>query len=473
MSGPKNMYIETDPWAIEQINAEIDEIGTAEYYKNQVYATNSDLRNTIEWIYQYAVISTNKLKGTESYKSTLEKIALIKQQYSQLIENEIIQDNLVYQLGKYQLNELVMGKINFIPNIKGRFEGSISKALNELDELLRMEEEKKRIGLEKQKKREEEEKKRAFEDGIKSSQRAKKTNLNDIVFSSNKINLDQVSFELEFKDIVQVEELLNKIEECLACKSIIISEKKSLEQSKKQLENIVVDTDISLNEKRKIIKYNKECLFILNEFINKKIVNEIISNKERELLIYEFKALCEVLRIDCGLERLDNIGLQDMINQLKSKLRDKMELDFIEHNLNEVMAGCGFDICSSSKLDENKTLAQNIFTINENTAVNTYTDSEMIMLEVVAIGNNEELTTKEVDQTLKEMRKFCELYPRIKEELKKRGVNINSESVVPPQKEVVKKMKLSDVLKANKKSMFIENHNDDKINNTSKISRSE
>jgi len=132
--------------------------------------------------------------------------------------------------------------------------------------------------------------------------------------------------------------------------------------------------------------------------------------------------------------------IQDEMNLLSQKSKFVAENQYIREQINDVMNVFGYNMSSEIILDKNQNGNHYICEKNSgNSAIHIHiSEKKQIMMEIVGVGKGKSSTTTETvtgikipssdlkeherEELLEEQGSFCQLHPRIVEELKKRGV---------------------------------------------------
>ena len=134
--------------------------------------------------------------------------------------------------------------------------------------------------------------------------------------------------------------------------------------------------------------------------------------------------------------------LSEAINLAKKDAEAALSKEYIKRQINEVMAKHGYDIVRSDMLAETTESGQILYGVNDTTAINVFVSNDnQVTMRVVGIGFDETVTAEEDESLFQQQCAFCSLHPQITEELKMRGVILETRKHLPPDKRYNKKIK--------------------------------
>jgi hypothetical protein len=103
------------------------------------------------------------------------------------------------------------------------------------------------------------------------------------------------------------------------------------------------------------------------------------------------------------------------------------------------MRDFGYDVLRSEVLKSDNN--QSYFDYDGSSAISIYRNEDGAMvMELVATGDESELTENEATVHLEKMRRFCDKYPKLLEEIKKKGIEIEQQAEMPVDKAFVRKV---------------------------------
>lgn len=220
----------------------------------------------------------------------------------------------------------------------------------------------------------------------------------------------------------------------------------------KQIETYI--KDIQINK----VKYNKQIQDL-----------EKLQYEYSELYI-EYSILCERLNLENKYSKNFNFlkikeGISEIkkdVDGLRNMVAEVEDYGYIVNSINEVMEELGYDIISSEVVElTRRTVIDNIYSFEDNKAINVYTSNNgTIMFEVSGINNSKkEISSLDRLKIKESMDRFCDKYEVIKEKLKKKGVVLTKENLRPADEKYAKIRVLSiEKYKNNKKDKEFREH---------------
>ena len=153
----------------------------------------------------------------------------------------------------------------------------------------------------------------------------------------------------------------------------------------------------------------------------------------------DYKALCKILKLppkDMGLFA-DTRNMSAEFEFLQAKYSELNEREYISDGVNDVMRDLGFDIISSEYVEKRQDM---LYEFADDAGIEVFvSDDGTVMMQVVAVGDDENLTGKETQNLVGRMADFCERYPAIKNALKSKGILLKQEKMHPPHAAFAKK----------------------------------
>lgn len=170
-----------------------------------------------------------------------------------------------------------------------------------------------------------------------------------------------------------------------------------------------------------------------------------------EVEIVQMKQLYENYQLECFdnsvpvkplSEFTSKQELLDAITAAKKDAECALSKEYIKRQINEVMAKHGYDVVRSDLLAEATESGQVLYGVNDTTAINVFVSNDnQVTMRVVGIGFDESVSAEEDEALFQQQCAFCSLHPQITEELKMRGVILETRKHLPPDKRYNKKIK--------------------------------
>lgn len=239
--------------------------------------------------------------------------------------------------------------------------------------------------------------------------------------------------EISKEDLTQINDKLDKIEYYINYTHMKAYHQQEIENVFATIKTIM-NYEISSKEKISMInaEYDNFLHLIPNiEDANKKY-NQILAN-------------LEVIKKNTGID-YSKYGFIDSLEEIEA-VYAKVEKDFnevhkeqyISESIKEVMRDFGYDVLRSEvlKSDDN----QSYFDYDGTSAISIYrNDDGAMVMELVATGDESELTDNEATVHLDKMRRFCDKYPKLLEAIKKKGIEIDQQAEMPVDKAFIRKV---------------------------------
>jgi hypothetical protein len=207
------------------------------------------------------------------------------------------------------------------------------------------------------------------------------------------------------------------------------------------------ELEIVFSNIKKIMEYDvssKEKIFMINaEYDN--FLHLIPNIEEADKKYNEILASLEVIKNNVGID-YSKYGFIDSLEEIE-EVYTKVEHDFnetykeqyISDSIKDVMKEFGYDVLRSEVLKSDNNQAY--FDYDGNSAISIYRNDEGAMvMELVATGDESELTDNEATIHLDKMRRFCDKYPKLLEAIKKKGIEIEQQAEMPVDKAFVRKV---------------------------------
>lgn len=177
-----------------------------------------------------------------------------------------------------------------------------------------------------------------------------------------------------------------------------------------------------------------------------------IINREQDL-IDEIEECMELYEEYCAVAAIVNAEPLDMtefsgvemleqeIHDLKCRYQRKDEMDFIADQVNQVMLELGYEFVSSHVLQQESEKDMSVYGADEETGIVVFTgENGEVMMQVVSLGNTDELSEEEIEESLDLQLSFCASHQDIVEELRNRGVLLRQVNYQPPRREHARKI---------------------------------
>lgn len=183
-------------------------------------------------------------------------------------------------------------------------------------------------------------------------------------------------------------------------------------------------------------------------------VQDII-NREQDLIdeIDECKALYGEYCVLAAITNTEAIALAEVtdvnmlekeMHDLKRRYQNKDELDYIADQVNQVMLSLGYDFVSSHVLQQETEQDMSVYGVDEKTGVVVYTgENGEVMMQVVSLGDSEEMSDYEIEDSLDMQLSFCAAHQDIVDELQNRGILLRQINYEPPAKSHARKISIT------------------------------
>lgn len=133
--------------------------------------------------------------------------------------------------------------------------------------------------------------------------------------------------------------------------------------------------------------------------------------------------------------------IEEAIRKGKEEAGKRLSREYIKRQIGEVMAKHGYDVVRSDILQQSQTDSQVLYGVNDQTAINVFvSEDDLVTMRVVGIGFDETMTPYEDENLFQQQCAFCSLHPQITQELKMRGVLLQTRKHLPPDRKYNKKI---------------------------------
>lgn len=209
------------------------------------------------------------------------------------------------------------------------------------------------------------------------------------------------------------------------------TERKQLEKLCEHINNSII-ADLSPGEKSASLETHirtfdlekQRLSFIIQDYLAYSAACAVAGLEPREVSRFESGK-----QLAAETKRMRELGLQ------------RREQEYVQEQIKEVMQALNYDVIRSDILQPAANGIRELYSLGAETAISTFiSDTGTVMMEVVAIGDETPLTEYEIIQMLRNQDAFCDLYPKLVEELKKRGVILAKKVYQPPHRDFVRKI---------------------------------
>lgn len=244
--------------------------------------------------------------------------------------------------------------------------------------------------------------------------------------------------ELSTSEKKDISNMLNHIES-------YINEKFASSRQIKELETLYAKIteytkrDLSVGDKIKFIKSEYDNFLFLSYQIDDtdlQYYEEYIKNKQ----------ICDAFSIDT--KKYGNIsnydGLKAVATLVKKELNTTIKEKYISDTIKDVMNDYGYNALESINLKKDDKADLMLYKYDDESALSIYkSDDGMVMMELVATGDESEMSENDKVLFLEKMYKFCTKYPKIIEALNNKGITVNRREEMPVKKEFVRKITIN------------------------------
>lgn len=133
--------------------------------------------------------------------------------------------------------------------------------------------------------------------------------------------------------------------------------------------------------------------------------------------------------------------IQQAIEIARERSEKNLEKEYIQRQIDQVMAKHGYNVIESQQLEQLNTTGQTFYEVNENTAINVFvSNNSQVSMRVVGIGVSDAISTQEDDMLYEQQCAFCAMHPQITAELAMRGVMLTTKEHKAPDRRYNKKI---------------------------------
>lgn len=133
--------------------------------------------------------------------------------------------------------------------------------------------------------------------------------------------------------------------------------------------------------------------------------------------------------------------IQQAIEIARERSEKNLEKEYIQRQIDQVMAKHGYNVIESQQLEQLNTAGQTFYEVNENTAINVFvSNNSQVSMRVVGIGVSDAISAQEDDMLYEQQCAFCAMHPQITAELAMRGVMLTTKEHKAPDRKYNKKI---------------------------------
>lgn len=473
MSGPKMIGITCDPEVIARNNERLRRIGKEKYYGDVFSGINTDISNTVKWVDTYGISAMSSVPDDFiDEKNLINQIKQLKVEHMQKIESEKINLRVIASNEPSELNNIGVEKVKGIPKWKKEFIDQISILLKLLQEEIDKEKEKENQSIAENEmiaqKISEEFNEISKKAHALDGQEINKSGIDIQRYEGDirqiKIDLppkkrDPLTLPFSLDELALIDMFKNDIFDFSNLEYTDDEEKEIIERMKKKLLFIEkpADTDNEMRNKRITLNEMRLDYVRLETLLSYTVAKRNAEEQERSVLVIDYISFVDALA--CEKEDVSSWSIDELkqkVDGLRKKVEKQEERIYIEETIEEVLEEYGYSSITSEYLHEADTTSRIIFENGEGAKISTSIGSEMIMMNVVGEGESVP-TDAEVKEQVKQQEAFCSLYPQIREKLKKKGIRIDSETLMPVAKEYAMNVDIKrqkDIHKSTKKFSF-------------------
>lgn len=443
MSGPKLVGIICDPVVIARNNERLKAVGKEIYFRDLYKDINMDITNEGGWINNYAASTISRVP--EDYgdpSGIISEIKELKREHILKAESEKINLSVIRRMSVEQLNELGVRKVKDIPKWKQDFIKEASVLLKKLQkdiEYYYSEERARKLASEEFDKQIIEGKSQS--DAIVKELRKVSVTETDMeryevgeMFLApeveEKIDSDTLPYSLD--ELALLEMFDNDIKEFE--KRPYLTEKEneilaSLHRNMKIAEEN--NKDYPMKSKRSVMKLIQMDYQRISKAVANLTAAHNAEQQIRSTLVIEYTSFIKALGRSTGNYQTWSIDvLQEKVRVLREEVEKQEERIYVEESIEEIMKKYGYSGISSYNLHDADKRSNIIFEDAMSQKISASFGDGMVMLHVVGEGSHPP-TTLETEEQLRQQTAFCTMYPKIREELKKRGIHVETEDLEP------------------------------------------
>lgn len=443
MSGPKLVGITCDPVIIARNNERLKAVGKTIYFRDLFTNINTDISNEETWVNNYAASTLSRVpKDYDDPNGIIGEIKKVKMQHIEKAEKEKITLSVIRSMSIEELKKLGVKKIKSIPEWKDDFIREISILLKELqsDVEYRQSEIYKRKLASNQ-----------FSEKMATGGKKAERIINEmnkvivteidteryevgemLLAPETDLEEDAANLPYSFEELALLEMLENDMEEFEKCLYITNIEKEMIEDLKRKMDVVSEDKgDYPMRSKRSILYQIKLDYQRLNKAVSRLTADHNAEEQRRSTLIIEYTSFIKALdRIEGNYQNWSMDFLEKQVRELRWEVEKQEERIYVEESVEDVMRKYGYSGISSHNLHDAEKRSNIIFEDSLSKKISASFGDGMVMLSVVGEGNHDPTpveTKKQVEQQVE----FCNLYPKIRDELEKKGIHIDTEDLEP------------------------------------------
>ena len=156
----------------------------------------------------------------------------------------------------------------------------------------------------------------------------------------------------------------------------------------------------------------------------------------------EYRAYCQILKLPPKEinQFSDARAVSAEKKLLMASCKEINEREYIINGVNDAMTNLGYNIISSEYVSKRH---DSLYEFTDDAGIEVFIseDGTMIM-QLVAMGDDKDLSAKESQNLVNEMANFCERYPEIKNALKAKGIILKQERLLPPDAGFARKVNI-------------------------------
>ncbi len=134
-------------------------------------------------------------------------------------------------------------------------------------------------------------------------------------------------------------------------------------------------------------------------------------------------------------------AIEEEIAAAKKCAEARLSKEYIQRQINEVMAKHGYDIVRSDMLTKANQNGQVLYGVDQDTAIDVFvSDENQVTMRVVGIGFDSDISEAENERLFQKQCAFCSMHPQITAELAMRGVVLHTKKHMPPDRRFNKKI---------------------------------
>lgn len=233
-----------------------------------------------------------------------------------------------------------------------------------------------------------------------------------------------------------IDHLQTAIRSFLAVPGITVAKKNSAFAIHKEMMDI---SHSQMENRKKIFRIQRLC----QDFDKIQEIAEVeVSQMQQLYATYQLECFDNSVPLKPLSEFSSKEELMDAITAAKKEAEGALSKEYIKRQISEVMAKHGYNVVRSDLLAEATESGQVLYGVDDTTAINVFVSNDnQVTMRVVGIGFDESVTAEEDEALFQQQCAFCSLHPQITEELKMRGVILETRKHLPPDKRYNKKIK--------------------------------